>query len=256
MSAFSDKRFDQLTEVVRRLATRALVFRTSNLTHADLLNLFVPAEDHAAVNAGKKLFGLTHTGFRIEVGDPTNEDGRAKLVVCMNTNAKHKGFPFPRYMGEHFIQEDSEAVERLNSWVSWRLATGREWGLVQAVLNALNQRCRSPEEVRFFFPGVLALLPQCRLVMGGTAVPDPKGAELADKLRPFKVPTTLASVSQELKDACTAASTSIARVGLLPDHEKEPPKGFQQVRLSCEGYGLAELPWTPGAYAPQLNTDY
>lgn len=125
------------------------------------------------------------------------------------------------------MQYKSEATDKMARWCYARMELGIKWGMVDAVFRELAYRCRTPYEVRYFWPAVLGLLN----LMG-----DPYG----EKLRvPRGVPDY--TLPRELRDAAYEAQVLVSGTLIMP----EPKSNLSwPVRLGLEhNYPRPDLPW-------------
>ena len=137
--------------------------------------------------------------------------------------AKQRGF---RSSGSN-TQYKTDAHAKMTKWCEARMELGIKWGMVDAVFKELAYRCRTPYEVRYFWPAVLGLL---------NLTGDPYG----EKLRvPRGVPDY--TLPRELRDAAYEAQTLVSGTLIMPEPKRAATK---PVRLSLEyNYPRPDLPW-------------
>jgi hypothetical protein len=174
------------------------------------------------------------------------EDGykrRMSIHLSLKNTPEYPGFVFPGYIG-HYINENCEGYAKLKDWVSWRGATGRAWGLVATVFNDLNAQCKTPQEVRYFWPCLVALMGLC-----------PDLAESADKIRPYRVPSSIAPLHPALRAACEHTSGIVTSGLLYPDERHHPPEFLktQWVALTSTDYDRDRTPWNPNLFCLDLS---
>jgi hypothetical protein len=222
-AAFNEKQHNKILTAVENAAHADLRGVPLELTHNDLLMLFVEPDDRQRVLEGRELFGVSRTYIKTHWQIPGGGDSDLmELGLTMQTGKTAPGFPFPVYMGERTFRDDPEAAEKLDAWVSWRAETGWAWSKVWSLVYELSTRCRTPQEVRFFFPSIVALL---------QLTGDAKLCALSEKLREFRTPPTVASIPREMRAACDEADITVGRYVMTKGIVSEKPK-FRPVTVN------------------------
>jgi len=125
-----------------------------------------------------------------------------KMALCNTVADKHS---------------DPELLRDIGKWAEQARAHSLEFARADRVLRDLQEGCTSPMQVRYVWPSILSLCSAREEL-----------SELAEKIRPFKVPRTMPALHPGLRDACKKTAGIIAAAQLLPDPS---PKSFPSVRL-------------------------
>lgn len=222
MAAFSDNQVCSLEYSITKLRERMLRGNTLVMTHDEFLGLFASVEDREILKLAPKIADIsTSTScffgeFRHKaVADLTGEP-LAELRFDLNEAG---GSPVPlRPRNQVVINDaDPEVVARITSWVTERITIGYQWSKVRAVLYYLNKHCPSKNQVRFFWPTIIA-------IASSSYNEDIK--DLADRMRELKTIRQVPSLPKEVKDAIRETAGTVACATLLaaePEGKKVQP---------------------------------
>jgi hypothetical protein len=227
----SERIFRGANRAIDLLRDRAIGFKKSPITIEDLLHICVPPELQQVAMLCVKEFDVDPPDL-IEIPwvEPTS---KTKVMVNMYPQFKPDGLRFAvaKSKGHRTFFGTEEHEAKLNAWVKWRLDRGREWSLVQAVFDTLDQLMPSPAHVRFYWPSIAAL---CAL--------SPYAAALADDLRDWKPPSNIPPIPPLLRKAVLEADSIVARALLLDSHV---PDRDDEVNLTIDmTYEIGRVPWS------------
>lgn len=231
MPAFSSKTATLVDGSIRSLFSRVQKFFQCELKPDDVKRMVIRPEDIEVLDRayaliyGTQSSGGTHN-FQILLPWKDVVTGVKVTLTC------NSGFNFliPNYVdGDRFIPPECETRSKIESWVHERVEHGIEWGRVLEVFRYLQERCTSPQQLRFYFPGIVTLL-----VNSG----DAKLEKLASKLRSARMPNEFLSLNREAKDYIAAANATLATSQLFL-------QGAQPATPDCR----------PSVYAGNLPVD-
>lgn len=220
MPAFKPSDLRNLQGQVDRLHLRmAAVTTPPELSHQDVLDLFAPVEHHDLLWRASDVARLGYGQERHLVRKwPSGAD------VCFRLNGS-KSPLLPR----EFIWNAGrvDLIKAIDAWVTERQAIGITYGRVCVLLNRLDRCCNTPEQVRYLWPGVLALL----------NLSDDMAA-LTERLQNTKAPSNIPNIPVEVRRACRSCAGAVAAALLLSDPEERAPEG--PVSLSFTGVVVAD----------------
>jgi hypothetical protein len=125
------------------------------LTYDEYLELFVDEHVRATcVDLAQYVENTTHGGA-FSFGLPNGDRGGFFLYLHDVGGLKHP--LVPRNIRFNYGGE-KELVCRVTSWVNWRWEIMVAFGRTQLVLEMLNEICKTPAQVRYYFPAVLTLI--------------------------------------------------------------------------------------------------
>src|ERR1044072_4559714 len=188
MPAFKPNVMVDLQDSVGKLFARVAATNTIDLTHDDILMMFVPAEDHYVLKRAREIGNARwHSiGSSVEHARPLGGGRKAKRTVTIHdAGGQH---PMLRRKPAWQPSVDLALIEKITSWVTRRIEIGTEFGRGKHVLARLNSRCATPEQVRFFCPGILVLADML-----------PNTKRYAEKLAAFKAPSTVPALPPGLR---------------------------------------------------------
>lgn len=216
---FSDKRegaiksesdYNALKKVIEQLHWRAIGHKRIDLSHEDLRRLFVNGEHRRTTEETVSIMGMGPSDrLNVHWGD----------VELRFTLRGNRTFRFPNYAGQTLFMNE-RAHDTIAKWVDWRLQRGQEWGLVLAVFRALDQHCKSLEQMRFYWPAIFTLLASSQYT-----------GHQAERFRAMTVPKSILALPFGLKQACQDSMETMAKALLLPS---EVPDDDSPVSLSME----------------------
>lgn len=208
MPAFTPKRASQIDQTIRSLFGRVQKFFQCELNPDDVKRMVIlPEHMEVLDHAYTILYGANERGgsHNFQVRIPWKD----VVTGCKVTLNSQRGFNFllPNYVDdEHFIPPACETRTKIEEWAKERIAHGIEWGRVVEVFRYLQERCTTPQQLRFYFPGIVTLL-----VNTG----DAKLEKLGSKLRSARTPTEFLSLNRETKEYITAANATLATAQLF-----------------------------------------
>jgi len=221
MTAFTDRRFEMITDELRPLM-QSLKYYASYFaaTPQDFIGLFIKPEHIEPLRVAKEICEPNtftnhqfYSRWRVNTADIGAENPDEVMVqFTYVTRSEHGGFDLliPRYANKGPLTERSPEAEqfarRIDDYIAFRMKLRADITKAFAVLETLNKICDTPRQVRYFLPGIVALL---------SANPNTK--KQGDALRDYKVPTSIPPTSPEFRDACSATQKLISRALLLPD---------------------------------------
>jgi hypothetical protein len=192
----------------------------------DVMRLVVPPEHRQLASDAHEI--LRMPGSYSYSKKINLKSGHAPLVN-FSFNGFNK-FPFC-YPDNKNGMYDDELIPVIADWAEKQAAFDVEWFLHDRALEALNNYCETPAQVRFYTPAILTLL--------GMA----NQQKLADKLRDFKVPRTLPPIPAPLRDHLPKLTNAVARALLTPPKPKEPTSGVKVWLNSSAVTGATKVPW-------------
>lgn len=238
--AFGIQRLEQLTNAIRHFRNIARHNMRLAVTGEQLLQTFVHAEDRFAVTRAAELAKIPETaifGTHIGLSDGT------KIYMTFNPHDKPV-FIVPDYIDKKTdpftADADPEFVADLKKFVELWADMERGYSLMYHMLQTLHRVCSSPEQVRFYFPGTLALL--------GAADDTDEGAKtMLAKLRDPKVPRSIPRIEPALRDFCRISSRRLALAKMLSGDGTRPA-----VEVNAFHPEMPSTPWNPGTYLAAL----
>lgn len=228
MPVFIGKRFELIRYAARKLFSKSTEFFECALTPDEVEHLIIKPEDRKILRDAYDLLyprgNNSYTTVPFHVALAGVEDA-VEISLVSRT-----GFPFliPNYaQNRHaaWVPEQSDVVERIRKWTAHRIEQGIEWGRVLDVITYLNQFCSSPQQMRFYFPGIVTVL------VNSGDVPLEK---LGNKLRTARTPSDFLSLTREQKEYIAQANTTLATAQLFLSNTPPSQPGC---RPTVPGYG-------------------
>jgi hypothetical protein len=226
MPAFSETAMSSLNAAIAELYYRMQQTNMLELSHQELLDMFVPKGDHEVL---LKIRHMTNEHF---VNDSFNylwaclphkvSAWELRFQMHDTEGSKHPALPKHR----NWIGGSHEAVTKINNWLQRRFTMGVDYSRIKQVLEILNKRCSNPQQIKFLWPSIMSL---CKMRA------DMRG--IAAAMERARTPHTIPTLSPELRQACRKTSGAIAVANLLG----EPPDDVtQEVTISCPGISVTE----------------
>lgn len=180
--------YTTLREVVDRMFDKMRRHDRLILEHDEFVEFAVPVEHRSywrrASQSTESPYNSVWTwtnGFNIN-DSPTD-------VVLDFTLSDADGRKAPLIPINKTLTEPNEAVlAKITSWVTSRWELGRRWGVVRHVLSQLDDICKTPEQVRYYWPAIQTIVNETYLsdLKHRLAAPgDPKAPPLPVELRPL-----------------------------------------------------------------------
>lgn len=151
MPALKDEELDALCIRIGQMSEAHRNHVRLGLSHDDVLHLFVQPEDQAVVLRCRELFETRRKIYR----EITNEG----ILYWLEVNEEDGvcPFPFPSYVTEPLETAPEELVHTLVEAQHEIEEICLRYGHLKLVLTALDQLCKNPAQLRFFFPPIEAL---------------------------------------------------------------------------------------------------
>lgn len=205
MPALSQTIHSDLRSHIRNLCMNARRDHRMFLHNDKVMSMILPADIKAQIEAVRDFLpvsrGTQHYSF--------------KFPDFTITFAGMFDFPAIRPHGMALPDEDKNILQEfVDNWTR----AGLDFGLVTAVIEALDRKCKTIQQMAFYFPGVVPLL-------------DISGRkELAEKLRDSQAPRSFPAIPKELREACKRANTIMAMAMLAySDKDHGVPANCSQV---------------------------
>ena len=228
--AFGPYRFGQITGAIASEWRKAREYTRVDVTSDDFLSLYVRPSDRATLVYAAEVAGFSNTPnfmSKWKLADGTRMGFHALNI---------KGTPFvvPKYITDGVIQPDVDehVFQKVSTFFERQADNDRVFGMMWNAFYDLNKVCTNPQQVRFYFPGIVHLL---------KATGDEACSKQAEKLKEVKVPRGLPAIPLELREFCKQATRKLSLLKLLSENE------FATDRTTM-GTATAEpvaLPWNP-----------
>jgi hypothetical protein len=213
-----------LTKLQERVEAASITPPTFDIDH--VMRVVVPPEH-------RRLASDAHEILKIQGQYSYSKHLMAKGYKCQ-VNFSFNGFnkfPFCYPDTQKGSIYDEQLELKLLAWGTKQADFDWEWFLHDKALEALNNYCGKPEQVRFYTPAIITLLE-----MAGQQ-------KTADKLREFKVPRTLPSIPAELREHLPKLTNAVARALLSPPKPEEPTSGVKVWLNSSALMNGIKVPW-------------
>lgn len=231
MPAFAHKRYHAIRNIIEQMADKFNDMFPCPVTEAEVEEMITRPEDRPILRQAIEILNPERTAstHHIALHFRTKEHQYQEAVMYSKD-----GFSFlvPHYIRQSrnaYVPNTSPVTERITKWIDERIQRGREWGLVRDTYDYLNNVCESPQQMRFYFPGIVTLMVNSK---------DEQVVALANKLRTTKAPTNYLSLSREQKEALSQVNATLAMVQLLGSAKDAQPKCF--VRFSPQHKDLKQ----------------
>ena len=207
--------YENVEFAIKRLRDRYLqILDDVEFTPQEIMDIYVDAEWQE-----KARFAFQH----FQCQNPTRMDyvlpmpgGKFTAEIASNEFkwAAQRGFKSSGLNNQY----QCEARDKMTNWCLKRMGIGIQWGMVDAVFKELCYRCRTPYELRYFWPAVLGLL-------------NLMNDEYGEKLRiPRSVPDY--TLPKPLRDAAYEAQVLVAGTLIMP--EPKPDRSIVQARAGVQ----------------------
>jgi hypothetical protein len=223
MPAFKDTAVRHISEAILSLYVRMQHTNALELSHQDLLDLFVPKCDHDVLLRIRHISSETFLDRNLQVNWCVPE--RPKGLTFLMHNTADKKHPAAPKKLNWFGSEHKAIVTRIDSWLERRLALGVDYSRIQQVFGILNERCSSPQQVKFLWPSIVSL---CKM--------NDATREIAYGMEAARTPASIPTLSPELRSACRKTAGAIAVANLLG----ELPDVTPEVTITCDGVSVTE----------------
>jgi hypothetical protein len=223
-----------LSKLQERVQAASIVPPTFDIGH--VMRVVVPPEHRQLASDAHEVLKIqgsySHSKKLMVKGYP--------CIVNFSFNSYNK-FPFcyPEQQ-KHMYDEHLEA--ELLAWGQKQGEFYWEWYLHGKALEALNNYCSKPEQVRFYTPAIITLLEMSEQY------------KTADKVREFKVPRTLPPIPAALRDHLPKLTNAVARALLTPPKPEEPKTGIKVWLNATALMNGIKVPWPE--YPPLSDFTY
>jgi hypothetical protein len=202
------------------------------VTEDDVFQIIVP-EGYRTL--AREAHTVLKVSGRSSVYTRTNVDGRRVDINFGFTGYSHQfKWVFPHSDNELRSDIESNApfmATVLKNWASKRMALENKWHLHWRALSDLNDKCETPAQVRFFTPAIITFLE-----MAGSE-------DSAEKVRNFKVPRNLPSLSPAHREQLKLLTHDTAKALLTPDGKTDIRDQSRRVRAYIDGWTKPIPPW-------------
>jgi hypothetical protein len=229
-TAFSERRFTFLDNELTRLKDLSLAHHSPfpDFTQDDFLMLVMKPEHRDVLVEAQKVVGdlQVHTQYTT-LWQPQGVTNTADAVKLGFTFKPPLKMLMPAYCAKGVLRRaPPDLFNQVAAWVERRLQIGRDFAITRATLKMLNERCASPDNIRFMLPAMLCLLPE-----------ELEGVRRA--LERAKVPPKFPALPEGAKDGIRTAQETLAKAVLLPN---SIPHGYP-IYLDLSDRGYIDLPW-------------
>lgn len=239
MPAFSSKRYAIIYNALNQLSSRFLDNFPCPLTPDEVQEMVIKSEHRELAAHANALYNPDSRiqDFNISIAVPTQY---GNVGVTLHNRNGHR-FLFPHYLkGNNFTPEASPTLDKIQNWLKDRIRNGLEWGLVRDVFDYLNDACETPQQLRFYFPGVVTLMMNTK---------DDAILSLANKLRTTRIPSEYISMTPQIKEALAQANATLALVQLIgaprdAQHDCSAGFGYQSTSMIRVKSPLPNREWT------------
>lgn len=101
---------------------------------------------------------------------------------------------------------DHPAIAKLHRWLHRRLRLAYEFALIRQTLTAMDSHCPKPEQIRYYWDGITALLARTEATR-----------RLSEKLATAKPLRDPPFIPKALREACSECNGYLAKAMLWPD---------------------------------------
>lgn len=229
-SAFPEYKFAELDTAVTTLFQRMVATNPQPvLTSAELVSLFAPLEHRDMLRETPRISSSVSYRYREELKVKLGNLGLVEFELINRDDGDGSAL-MPKNPA---VQPDAdpEKIAQITQWVTWRRDVGYQFGRVKGLLNRLDSYCKSPRQVRYVWPSVLALA----RMSSEDAMKD-----LANELEDFREPRNMPPISAEMREVCRKASTTVAGALLL----EERPQAYHNPDVNIDALApKIEEPW-------------
>lgn len=236
MTAFSDKRAGVILNSVRQLFQRVQMYFECDLRAEEVQRMLIPTEQRAVLDqAYSIMYGTNHYVSSHNVNVMGRIPSVSKTTEVQIYSSSGFMFLLPNSVKNRPYQTltPSDETAKVESWLEHRAQLGVEWGRVLDVFNFLNDHCETPQQMRFYFPGIVTLM-----VNSG----DDGVEQMGNKLRTVRKPNHFLALNREIKEYLGQANATLATVQLLLQ-SSPPPR--PDVRLSVSSIEQIIRPVSP-----------
>lgn len=223
MTAFSSKRYAVIYNALNTLTHRFLNNFPCPLAPEDVRRMVIKPEHRELAEQANALFNPDNRTqeYSINILVPTHY---GNVDVTLRNENGHR-FLLPPYLkgSASYTPEACPTLNKIENWLKERIRQGLEWGLVRDVLDYLNDVCETPQQLRFYFPGIITLMMNTK---------DDAIMKLANNIRAARIPTNYITMTPAMKEALAQANATLALVQLIgapreAQHDCQALLGYQ-----------------------------
>jgi hypothetical protein len=229
MPAFRNSTLLELKLAIEELHIRMQQTNMLEMSHQELLDMFVPKGDHEVLLKIRYMTteNFVHDTFNFKYswsGVSLEPYAYVDLRFAMHDTATRKHPALPKHRS--WTGNNPEAEAKIDNWLQRRFTLGVDYSRVNRVLEILNERCSSPQQIKFLWPSIMSL---CKM--------RDDTRQLASAMEAARTPHTIPALSPELRQACRKTAGAIAVANLLG----EPPDDVTpEVTIACAGIKVTE----------------
>lgn len=235
MPAFATKSANIIENTIRNIFGRAQKFFECELKHDDIKRMVLKSDDIEVLERAYNIMYPPTAGYgthNIKIRLPW-KDVATGIQVSLHSSSGFR-FLIPHYVDDqNLTPPPCNTRDKIEAWVTERLNHGVEWGRVVEVFRYLQERCTTPQQLRFYFPGIVTLLVNSD---------DAKLVQMGSKLRSARTPTEFISLNREAKDYIAAANATLATAQLFLQSPQPHTPDCRAALYSVTGYVNVRCP--------------
>jgi hypothetical protein len=185
------------------LAEKVLSHYELALTHQEYLDLLVPSPLHEAWMQVSQYASNNDETRNAVVFEGSLPFIALKGELVLQVIRRRDGEMLPPLLPKKItLQTDTPTYGKLHAWVQERCQIGYQWGLVKHVLAQLDRHCKTPGQVRYYWPVIQTLADATHdpSIIDMVAVPDKGAPPLPQELRPLLQETAATVTGATLVD--------------------------------------------------------
>ena len=229
MAAFTEKRMNAMNKRLE-VISQALVTKTAYVMPRDKVFALLTRPEHREIlMETHKIVGAMTRAQQVETILPT-PDAREINVTFLFDYYNPYPYPLPQYAKKELQLDALDNAEGFVSWAQKQYEVRSDLVLTRELLAFLNARYRSPEQVRFFFPGVLHLMTD-----------DDLFGKMRVKLATPQFPECTRP-PVEVAEHAKKATALLGRLGMLVSGDAADI-GKQNIRVILNADNTVHVPW-------------
>lgn len=247
-SPFSWSKVSTINQAIGQLKHRSIRSFRHGLTREDLLQLLAKPKDREVLKRIAKITSAASEGMQVQDMIVNHGDFSTVKMRVQLPGSKKNGFLIPNYVGKEGFQTDlpDDVKERVNVALNRVIKNDLDWRYVQAVVDALNNRCKLASQVKLIMPTIVSLF---RVQLGENY---PADDDYADKLYAQALPREIPAIPPELRKWGMEVGATITRASMLPFAVTEKAKE-DEFGLSATVDDHVGMPWAPNHPLPKLG---
>ena len=220
-TTFTDSVFSSMKSRLNAYGATLLNYvEAPSVTETDVKNLLVHNKDREVLDRASRIcdIGVREVGTMWTVPDGYRRHTSVGLPNLLFRFKDKVNYIFPNYTIKGPVIEGNEKLARaIDDWIRRRLEAGVAVAKALDTFENVCLRLQTAQEVRYYFPAVMALLDSRY---------SPAEERLLKKLSAAgnKIPPNVKNLGPEVRSACKEACALIARATMLPrDNPATPP---------------------------------